>query len=148
MKIVEFQVGNEHYAVDIQDVNEIVSVAPSDILILDRTSDGPNIVQGIISLRGKSIPVVKGSSLLGKEDSSIEFTELSLIILGEDDEMFALTTDKVIGIHEASEEDIMRATVVISSLVDSIIRKDEHLLALLDIDSIIIEIKKRGDLIL
>lgn len=65
IEIVEFELGNEHYALDIQLVREIVEMKP--ITEIPRT---PPYIKGIMNLRGEITTVLSLNHLLSIPDQS------------------------------------------------------------------------------
>jgi len=87
MEVLVFQLGNEHYGLDIQQIAEIIRfVEPTEI---------PNTVahlDGIISLRGRIIPVINGRKRLG-HDLRMPDRKSRIIVLQEDSELQGILVD-------------------------------------------------------
>ncbi|KUL00197.1 MAG: Chemotaxis signal transduction protein, partial [Methanomicrobiales archaeon 53_19] len=65
IEIVEFELGGEHYALDIQLVREIVEMKP--ITEIPRT---PPYIKGIMNLRGEITTILSLNHLLSIADQS------------------------------------------------------------------------------
>ncbi len=87
LEVLVFQLGNEHYGLDIQQIAEIIRfVEPTEI---------PNTVaylNGIISLRGRMIPVINGRKRLG-HDLRMPDRKSRIIVLQEDSELQGILVD-------------------------------------------------------
>ncbi|AIQ43779.1 chemotaxis protein CheW [Paenibacillus sp. FSL R7-0297] len=94
---VEFGMGQEQYAIPIQDIHEIIRV--QEITRLPHT---PAFVEGVINLRGKIVPVISLRKRFGFED--IPLTKRTrIIVINRQDEKVGVLVDhvnKVVRIHD------------------------------------------------
>ena len=79
-QVVTFQLGNEEYAIDILQVQEIVMMTE-----ITRMPKAPRFIEGIVNLRGQMIPIIdmrKRFDLAeGKHDSD---TRIIIVDIGHD----------------------------------------------------------------
>ena len=82
-----FQLGNENYAINIQQIAEIIRfLEPTEV---------PNTIgflDGIISLRGKMVPVINGRRRLGHEPAPTS-KKTRIIVLGENTDYVGILVD-------------------------------------------------------
>ncbi|WP_054943492.1 chemotaxis protein CheW [Paenibacillus ihuae] len=94
---VEFGIGQEQYAVQIQDVHEIIRV--QEITKLPHTS---SYVEGVINLRGRIVPVISLRKRF--EFESVPPTKRSrIIVINRQEEQVGVLVDyvnKVVRIHD------------------------------------------------
>lgn len=144
--VVEFQLGEEHYALDIQIAREIVEMMP--ITPLPRA---PEYLSGIINLRGEITNIIDLQNFLGLPGS--EGTESKKIVVLMPDATggsnIGIIVDDVHSVIQVREEDVERIGdgVVASSIsgyVKGIIkirdeddRKARNLIIWLDVQRVI-----------
>ncbi|WP_379162779.1 chemotaxis protein CheW [Paenibacillus sp. sgz5001063] len=94
---VEFGIGQEHYAIPIQDIHEIIRV--QEITRLPHTSF---YVEGVINLRGRIVPVISLRKRFEFENT--ELTKRSrIIVINRQEEKVGILVDhvnKVVRIHD------------------------------------------------
>src|SRR6185437_2748365 len=117
-QLVVFTLGAEHYALPIQAVNEIIRYAEPRS-VASRT----DWVRGVISLRGRIVPVYDVAARLG---ITSELTEQSKIVIVE-------AVEEVLTV---SDQQIEEAPGADSSMIESIVRIDERLIVLLTLSTI------------
>ncbi len=134
-QFVTFQLGNEQYAIDIMDVNEIWKVESVRTI-----PNAPSYVEGIFNLRGEIIPVInlhrrfhikrlqlaEGEELLsGSVIVNINGTKIGIII------------DKILRVVMVDLEDIQPPPQIISGIgaeyIQGVVSNDEGYLVILDI---------------
>ena len=95
-QLVVFSLHGEHYGLPITTVREIIRyVAPS------ATAAARGIIQGMISLRGRTLPIVDLSSRLGQ---SLEVgSQTRILVLEVASGALGLVVDNVDGIHDQSQ---------------------------------------------
>ncbi len=67
-QLVSFRLGGEEYALDIMDVQEIVNLPEA----ISRMPGAPFYCEGLVSLRGRLLPLIRLGSLLGLEKSGLD----------------------------------------------------------------------------
>lgn len=128
-QLVVFTLGAEHYALPIQAVNEIIRYAEPRS-VASRT----DWVRGVISLRGRIVPVYDVATRLG---ITSELTEQSKIVIVEAGaETAGVIVDTVEEVLTVSDQQIEAAPGADSSMIESIIRIDERLIVLLTLSTI------------
>lgn len=128
-QLVVFTLGAEHYALPIQAVNEIIRYAEPRS-VASRTE----WVRGVISLRGRIVPVYDVATRLG---ITSELTEQSKIVIVEAGaETAGVIVDTVEEVLTVSDQQIEEAPGADSSMIESIVRIDERLIVLLTLSTI------------
>ena len=146
--VVVFKLSDEEFAVDINQVREIIRVSP-----IVRIPNTPEFIEGIINLRGNIITVIDlGKKLFGK---AIEITKDTRIMIVEiDDVTLGLMVDSVIEVMRIPKNNIEKTPDIIahkihSDYIKGIARIDDRLIIIIDIRNVILkeevgEIKKIG----
>src|ERR1700761_2873106 len=128
-QLVVFTLGAEHYALPIQSVNEIIRYAEPRS-VASRT----DWVRGVISLRGRIVPVYDVAARLG---ITSELTEQSKIVIVEaGPETAGVIVDTVEEVLTVTDEQIEDAPGADSSMIEAIVRIDERLIVLLTLSTI------------
>lgn len=128
-QLVVFTLGAEHYALPIQAVNEIIRYAEPRS-VASRT----DWVRGVISLRGRIVPVYDVAARLGVTS---ELTEQSKIVIVEAGaETAGLIVDTVEEVLTVSAEQIEEAPGADTTMIEAIVRIDDRLIVLLTLSSI------------
>jgi purine-binding chemotaxis protein CheW len=137
MQLVAFQVGHEEFGVDVKKVEGVISLV--DITRMPRA---PQFVEGIINLRGQIIAVVDLGSRLGIEASD-RGPATRIVVVEAQDVKVGLIVDlpEVININK---EDIEASPAlaggdVESSFIKGVVKLDDRLLILLDVDRVLSE---------
>ena len=130
-QLVVFTLGSEHYALPIQAVNEIIRYAEPRS-VASRTE----WVRGVISLRGRIVPVYDVAARLGV---SSELTEQSKIVIVEAGaETAGVIVDSVEEVLTVSNDQIEDAPGADSAMIEAIVRIDERLIVLLTLSTIFV----------
>jgi two-component system chemotaxis response regulator CheV len=132
-EIIEFNVGDVFYGINVAKVREIINVVPVTKL--------PNMhpyVEGIFTLRGKVMPVVNLATCLASqsniENGKIIISEMNGYFLG-------FKVDDVSRIHRISWSQMEPAPDISSSdRAIGVVKMDEKLVILLDFEKILSEI--------
>jgi purine-binding chemotaxis protein CheW len=129
-QIVVFGLGEEEYALTISDVQEIIRyVEPRSV-----SSDAPWIL-GVISLRGKIIPVCDLATRLGI--ARVEREPRKIIVIEAGEHTVGLVVDDVTEVLTVGDDDIELLRVPSSSGAHSIAKVDDRLIVLLSGASIV-----------
>ena len=129
-QLVVFTLGAEHYALPIQAVNEIIRYAEPRS-VASRT----DWVRGVISLRGRIVPVYDVAARLG---IASELTEQSKIVIVEAGaETAGVIVDTVEEVLTVSQAQIEEAPGADSTMIEAIVRIDERLIVLLTLRTIL-----------
>ncbi|HSE42607.1 MAG TPA: chemotaxis protein CheW [Acidobacteriota bacterium] len=109
-EVLVFQLGGENYGVDIQQIAEIIRfVEPTEI---------PNSVaflDGIISLRGRMIPVINGRKRLG-HDLKLPDRKSRIVVLQEDGELQGILVDSASQVLKLPKKDIEPTPLVVEGV--------------------------------
>lgn len=130
-QLVVFTLGSEHYALPIQAVNEIIRYSEPRS-VASRT----DWVRGVISLRGRIVPVYDVAARLG---ITSELTDQSKIVIVEAGaETAGVIVDSVEEVLTVAGEKIEDAPGADSSMIEAIVRIDERLIVLLTLSTIFV----------
>jgi len=77
-EILEFTLGNEHYAIDITPVREIVEMTP--ITVIPRT---PEYITGVINLRGEIVNILNLNTFLKLPNQPISASQKIIVFMAE-----------------------------------------------------------------
>lgn len=135
LQLVSFQLGGEHYGIDIMDVEGIVKVEN-----VRPIPNAPSYVEGIFNLRGDIIPVINLHRRfhLRKPDLTEDDQLLSgFVIVNLDGMQLAVIIDKVARVLTVSTEEIQPPPQMISGIgaeyIEGVVHRDEGYLIILDI---------------
>src|SRR3954453_20057620 len=129
-QLVVFSLGDEEYALPITQVHEIIrfteprSVASSD----------PS-VRGVISLRGKILPVYDLATRLGVEHADVADSKIVIVETGDD--MAGVVVDDVEEVITIDASQLDEAPTAGGCAVDGIAKIGDRLVVLLDPDGIV-----------
>jgi len=142
LQLVAFNVGRENFGVDVRKVEGVISLV--DITRMPRA---PDFVEGIINLRGQIIAVIDLAKRLGIEGT--ERSEKTRIVVVESrDVKVGLIADspEVITISAENVEPSPAIAVggVESAFIKGVVKMDEKLLILLDVDEVLSEEERGG----
>ncbi|HEY3774836.1 MAG TPA: chemotaxis protein CheW [Solirubrobacteraceae bacterium] len=126
-QLVVFSLGGEHYALPIQQVQEIIRY--SDPRSVASPADW---LRGVISLRGRIVPVYDVAARIGARTEVSEQTKIVIAEIGT--ETAGVIVDSVEEVLTITEEQISAAPTADSSLIQAIIRVEGRLVALLTLD--------------
>jgi purine-binding chemotaxis protein CheW len=129
-QLVVFTLAGEHYALPIQQVQEII-----------RYSDPRSVaspiewLRGVISLRGRIVPVYDVGARIGRRTEVGEQSKIVIVEVGT--ETAGVIVDAVEEVLTVSESQIESAPTADASLIQAIVRIEERLVALLTLDTFI-----------
>ncbi|MBF0123688.1 MAG: purine-binding chemotaxis protein CheW [Candidatus Omnitrophica bacterium] len=92
MKAVIFSLGNKEYGADLSEVREVIRLRP-----VTHMPDSADFVEGVISLRGRVIPLIDLAVKLGMEKKPSVKTN-RIIIIKVDTQLIGVRVDKVAGV--------------------------------------------------
>lgn len=135
MKVIVFQIGDEEYAVPVDQVGSIERVQS-----ITRVPQTVNFVKGIINLRGVIIPVIDLRLRFGMEEIPYtESTRIIIIHLGEVE--VGLVVDVANDVIDLPEKMIESAPEIIDTAnavyISGIAKLDKRLLILLDLEKVL-----------
>ncbi|MGM5487484.1 MAG: chemotaxis protein CheW [Nanobdellota archaeon] len=134
-KIVEFNLNNERFGLDINIIKEIIKVPQYTSLPKADPS-----VEGVINLRGKVIAVVDLAKKLGFPYKETDHNT-RIIVIERGSEYVGLRVEGVDEVLTVNEEDMQKTPGMSASLdaemLEGIIVEEEGMLIIMDIDKII-----------
>jgi len=135
MKVIVFQIGNEEYAVPVDQVGSIERLQS-----ITRVPGTANFVKGIINLRGVVIPVIDLRLRFGMEEAS--YTESTRIIIIHLDQVeVGLIVDVANDVIDLQEEMIELAPEVVGTVnvdyISGVAKLEKRLLILLDLPKVL-----------
>ena len=123
-QLVVFTLGTEHYALPIQQVHEIIRYSePRSV------ASRADWVRGVISLRGRIVPVYDLAARLGLASGLTEQTKIVIVEAGS--ETAGVIVDGVEEVLTVEEEQIQEAPGADTTLIDSIAKIGTRLIVLL-----------------
>jgi purine-binding chemotaxis protein CheW len=128
-QLVVFTLGGEHYALPIQSVHEIIRYAPPRS-VASRT----DWVRGVISLRGRIVPVYDVATRLGVESELSEHTKIVIVEAGS--ETAGVIVDSVEEVLTVSDGQIEDAPGADTTMIEAIVRIEDRLVVLLTLATI------------
>ena len=127
-QLVVFTLAGEHYALPIQQVQEIIRYSnPRSV------ASGDESVRGVISLRGRIVPVYDVAARIGTRTEVGESTKIVIVETGS--ETAGVIVDSVEEVLTVSEDQIAEAPIADSTLIRAIVRVGDQLVALLTLES-------------
>ena len=114
LQMVTFQLGEEHYGINIMEVNEIVRIQEVRAI-----PNAPSYIEGIINLRGKIIPVINlhkrfhlKRAVLSEEDEMLG----GFIIIDLDGMQIGVVIDKISRVVSIKSDSIQPPPQMISGI--------------------------------
>ncbi len=137
LQVVVFQIGEEEYAVDILQVQEIIR--PQEIVPMPQA---PDFVKGMINLRGHAIPVIDLRERLGVSPSETsDGSATRIIIVRVEEALVGMIVDEVSHVLRIPKSAIEPppATIVgsASEYITGIAKVEDRLIVLLNISKIL-----------
>ena len=128
-QLLVFSLGEEEYALPVTSVQEIIHyTAPRAV------ASESAWIQGVISLRGKIIPVADLAARLGL---SSEARDAGKIVIVENGAVTAgVVVDDVDEVLTIDEDDLDAVPAAGTEAIDGIVKIDDRLIILLDLDSL------------
>jgi purine-binding chemotaxis protein CheW len=128
-QLVVFTLGAEQYALPIEQVHEIIRYnEPRSV------ASRVEWVRGVISLRGRIVPVYDIAARLGIKSELGD--DAKIVIVEAGNETAGVIVDSVEEVLTVSEEQIEEVPGADTALIDSIVRVDERLIVLLTLTTI------------
>jgi len=136
LKVVNFKIGQEEYAIDIMKVDSIVPV--EKIL---RIPDSPPSVEGLMDFRGTAIPVINGRK---KFSSGGDFGKaVRAIVVNSGNKKVGILVDEVKEVISLSQRSLEEPPIEISTDVNryigAISNSEGRMIIILDVDKILSE---------
>ncbi|MBM7607872.1 two-component system chemotaxis response regulator CheV [Lysinibacillus composti] len=137
LEIVEFEIANNKFGINVIKVKEIIQPIPVTFI-----PHAHPYVEGIIQLRGEVLPVVDMLKVLGIPNASYN-AQQKYIVAEFNKQKVVFHVDNVTQIHRISWKDIERPSDMYqggASQVIGVIKRSEHMILLLDFERIMVEI--------
>ncbi|HID42328.1 MAG TPA: purine-binding chemotaxis protein CheW [Archaeoglobaceae archaeon] len=99
-KVVKFRLGNEYFAISVEDVKEVVKMQS-----ITRTPNSPPHVDGIIDLRGVVCTIIDPKKLLDITEGGSTGRE-RIIVLDMSDSSVGIKVDEVLSVDDFSKDDL------------------------------------------
>ena len=145
LQVVGFRIGNETYGVRIAAVREIVRVPE-----ITSVPSAPDLIEGVINLRGKIIPVMDLRKRFGEKD--ITTTKKNRILVAEvENKMVGLVVDAASEVLKLPQSEIEAPPNVFEegelNYVTGVGKLNNRLIILIDMSKILQrgELKRLGD---
>jgi purine-binding chemotaxis protein CheW len=123
-QLVVFTLGAEHYALPIQQVHEIIRYTqPRSV------ASQTDWVRGVISLRGRIVPVYDLAARLGVTSELTEQTKI--VIVETESDIAGVIVDDVEEVLTVEDEQLEEIPGADSSLIESIAKVNDRLVVLL-----------------
>lgn len=128
-QLVVFTLGAEHYALPIHAVNEIIRWSEPRS-VASRTE----WVRGVISLRGRIVPVYDVAARLGLTSELSEQSKIVIVEAGG--EIAGVIVDSVEEVLTVSDDQVEEAPGADPAMIEAIVRIDDRLIVLLTLNTI------------
>ncbi|MGQ9498437.1 MAG: chemotaxis protein CheW [Desulfotomaculales bacterium] len=133
-QVIVFQLGDQHYALPIPAVQTIIR--PAGVTPIPGTTD---LVEGVINLRGKVIPVLNLNRRLGPAARD-RGPETRIIVVEQGGSRVGIVADRVVAVGKYEEDNLEPLDTVAGNRNDwltGVIKKKEGLWLLLDLDRVL-----------
>ncbi|MFS0689827.1 chemotaxis protein [Sporosarcina sp. 179-K 8C2 HS] len=137
LEIVEFQMGENRYGINVIKVKEIILPTPITIIPHSHPS-----IEGIIQLRGSVLPVINMEKVMGLPET-IGKNEGKYIVAAFNKQEVVFHVHEVLQIHRVSWNQIEKPADLYSgdsSQVIGVIKRENDMLLLLDFEKIVVDI--------
>lgn len=132
-KYLSFEIKNQLYLFDIEDVNSIIEKHPDEI---SRVPDTPKYFLGITQLREKTISVIDSNLFLNKEKVGTN-GDLSIIIINqESDKLYGIAVDRVLGVLEIPKDSLAKKDSIfdkINPYIKGVYQDKENIQLIIDV---------------
>jgi two-component system, chemotaxis family, chemotaxis protein CheV len=136
LEIVEFEIQNSKFGINVIKVKEIIQPAP-----VTPIPHSHSYVKGIIQLRGEVLPVIDMAVVLGL--SGVDSNQSKYIVAEFNKQKVVFHVDNVTKIHRISWDQIEKPSDMYSSgntQIIGVIKRGEEMILLVDFESIVMEI--------
>jgi len=137
IQLITFQLEEEEYGIDILQVEEIQRMKE---ISLTRVPQAEEYIEGIVNLRGNVIPVVDLRKRFGLGEQKMD-KQTRIIVVNINERSLGFLVDRVnevIDVEEGTIDEPPQEIVKIdSSFIQGIVRHEERLVIMLDIENIV-----------
>lgn len=137
LEIVEFEMGNNRYGINVIKVREIIE--PINVTQIPHAHPS---IEGIVQLRGEVMPVINMQNVLGMRPTG-DGSQEKFIVAAFNKQQVVFRVDNVTQIHRISWDQIEKPTGVYAgdaTQVIGIIKRADEMLLLLDFEKIVLDI--------
>lgn len=141
LKLVVFSLGESLFGVDVKNVREITNMHR-----VTEVPGAPELVEGIINLRGYIIPIFNLRKKLGigdteiqseEEEDGVKKSKQKIVILEVDNETVGIFVDSVNEVMRVDENSVEQPSGMVSGLntdyVEGVVKSEKGLITILDI---------------
>ena len=128
-QLLVFSLGEEEYALPVTSVQEIIHYTHPRAVASEA-----HWIQGVISLRGKIIPVADLAARLGLVTEAVEGAKIVVVESGA--VTAGVVVDDVDEVLTIEEEQLDAVPAAGTEAIDGIVKIDDRLIILLDLDSL------------
>jgi purine-binding chemotaxis protein CheW len=134
MQLVSFKLSDETYGIEITRIREIILVGE-----ITQVPETPHYIKGLINLRSTVIPVIDLRSRFGLPEGTLT-GESRIMVLNVGNRTIGIVVDAVSEVLRVAGDQISPAPPTVASLgneyMTGLVRLDEQLLILLDVDQL------------
>ncbi len=135
MQLVSFRLGHEEFGIVITKVQEIILLGE-----ITRMPQTPAYIKGLINLRSNVIPIVDLRLRFGLDEAEAT-DETRIMVVNVEDKTVGLIVDAVSEVLRISQDQVTPPPPAVSGLgreyLTGLVRLEERLLVMLDIDKIL-----------
>lgn len=136
-QLITFQLAEEEYGIDILKVEEIQRMKE---ISLTRVPQAEEYIEGVVNLRGNVIPVVDLRKRFGLKEKKMD-KQTRIIVVNINERSLGFLVDQVNEVIDAEKDSIddppQEIVKIDSSFIQGIVRHEERLIIMLDIENII-----------
>ena len=137
-KIVGFSLKEEHFAFDIMKVVEIIRLKE-----ITEVPTAPAFIEGVINLRGKIIPIIDLRKRFRVEITERDRKYRIIIVELAKGQLVGVIVDEVEKVMQVKDDQVLPPPPTVTEAggryIDAIVRMDDRIIVLLDIDRIFSE---------
>ena len=125
-QLVVFNLGEEEYALPISDVHEIIRyIEPRSV------ASSVGWIRGVISLRGKIVPVYDLAARLGDDRPPDAAQQKKIVIVETDERMAGIVVDDVSEVLTVATDQVESVPSPAEAAIEAIARIDDRLIVML-----------------
>ncbi|MTI81972.1 MAG: chemotaxis protein CheW [Firmicutes bacterium] len=132
-QLVVFQLGEQKYALPIQETQEIIRMTE-----VTRIPNASFYLEGIINLRGTILPVINLNRRLGLPEKEAD-EETRIVVVEHSDQKVGMIVDCVLEVGRYSESEVEPPTNVGGSAeyLRGVVKKDDQLWLLMNLNNVL-----------
>ncbi|MBO8138427.1 MAG: chemotaxis protein CheW [Desulfotomaculum sp.] len=132
-QLVVFQLGDQKYALPIQETQEIIRMTE-----VTRIPNASYYLEGIINLRGTILPVINLNRRLGLPEKEAD-EETRIVVVEHNEQKVGMIVDSVLEVGRYSDSEVEPPTNVggNTEYLKGVVKKDDQLWLLLDLNSVL-----------